>query len=62
MQEADFFAERVIVPFRDRFPEESYLYKLMSTKFDEEKSRDEIEREIANIISESSIEADNNIV
>ena len=56
------FAERVIVPFRDRFPEESYLYKLMSTKFDEEKSRDEIEREIANIISESSIEADNNIV
>lgn len=32
------------------------------TKFDEEKSRDEIEREIANIISESSIEADNNIV
>lgn len=56
------FAERVIVPFRDRFPEESYLYKLMSTKFDEEKSRDEIEREIANIISESSIEKDNNII
>lgn len=48
------FAEKIIVPFRDRFPEDSYLYKLMSTKFDEDKSRDEIEREIAAIISSSS--------
>lgn len=51
------FAEKVIVPFVDRFPEESYLYKLMSTKFDEEKSKDEIEREIAEIISEHKTEA-----
>ena len=48
------FAEKIIVPFRDRFPEDSYLYKLMSTKFDEDKSRDEIEREIAAIMSSSS--------
>lgn len=50
------FAEKVIVPFIDRFPEESYLYKLMSTKFDEEKSKDEIEREIAKIMSEYKTE------
>ena len=48
------FAEKIIVPFRDKFPEESYLYKLMSTKFDEDKSKEEIEREIAEIISSSS--------
>lgn len=48
------FAEKIIVPFRDRFPEESYLYKLMSTKFDEDKSKEEIEREIAEIISSAS--------
>jgi hypothetical protein len=30
------FAEKVIVPFIDRFPAQSYLYKLMSTKFGEE--------------------------
>ncbi len=29
------FAERVIVPFSDKFPSDSYLYKLMSTKFGE---------------------------
>lgn len=46
------FAEKVIVPFVDRFPEESYLYKLMSTKFDEDKSKDEIEREIAELMKE----------
>lgn len=51
------FAEKVIVPFIDRFPEESYLYKLMSTKFDEEKSKEEIEREIASIMSEHRTDA-----
>lgn len=45
------FAEKVIVPFIDRFPEESYLYKLMSTRFGEEKSKAEIEEEINNIMS-----------
>jgi hypothetical protein len=29
------FAEKIIVPFEDRFPEDSYLYKLMSTRFGE---------------------------
>ena len=51
------FAEKVIVPFVDRFPEESYLYKLMSTKFDEDMTKDEIEREIAQIISDNRTEA-----
>lgn len=51
------FAEKVIVPFIDRFPEESYLYKLMSTKFDEEKSKEEIEREITDIMSGYKTEA-----
>jgi len=31
------FAENTIVPFIDRFPKDSYLYTLMSTKFGEEK-------------------------
>lgn len=31
------FAGNVIVPFQDQFPEDSYLYKLMSTKFGEDK-------------------------
>ncbi|MEG0614137.1 MAG: PrgI family protein [Oscillospiraceae bacterium] len=31
------FAEKVIVPFVDKFPKDSYLYDLMSTAFDEEK-------------------------
>jgi hypothetical protein len=30
------FAEKTIVPFVDRFPPDSYLYRLMSTKFAEE--------------------------
>lgn len=50
------FAEKVIVPFVDRFPEESYLYKLMSTKFDEDKSKDEIERQIAELMEEHMVE------
>lgn len=30
------FAEKVIVPFVNQFPKDSYLYKLMSTKFGED--------------------------
>ena len=45
------FAENVIVPFIDRFPEESYLYKLMSTKFGEDMSKDEINKIIKSIIT-----------
>lgn len=44
------FAENVIVPFEDRFPEDSYLYKLMSTKFGEDMTRAEIDKEIAEIM------------
>jgi hypothetical protein len=38
------------VPFVDRFPEESYLYRLMSTKFGEEMSRDEVDARIKEIV------------
>ena len=51
------FAEKVIVPFVDRFPEESYLYKLMSTKFGEEMTRSQIDKEIADIMQHNSIQA-----
>ena len=37
------FAEKVIVPFIDRFPTKSYLYKLMSTKFGEDYTTETIE-------------------
>lgn len=37
------FAGNVIVPFKDRFPKDSYLYKLMSTKFGENLDDDEVE-------------------
>lgn len=35
------FAEKVIIPFMDRFPEDSYLYSLISTKFDEKNMTDD---------------------
>ncbi len=41
------FAEKTIVPFMDRFPNSSYLYELMSTKFGEDMSREEINMRIA---------------
>ena len=37
------FAEKVIVPFIDRFPSKSYLYKLMSTKFGEDYTTETVE-------------------
>lgn len=54
------FAEKVIVPFVDRFPEDSYLYKLMSTKFGEDKSNYEIEKEIREIMSKTKSEEPEN--
>lgn len=51
------FAEKVIVPFIDRFPEESYLYKLMSTKFGEDMSTSDIDKEIANLMQHNRIQA-----
>lgn len=50
------FAEKVIVPFVDRFPEDSYLYKLMSTKFGEEMSSNEITKQIEEIMKENQTE------
>ena len=46
------FAEKVIVPFVDRFPSESYLYRLMSTKFGEDMSQEEVQRQIREIMSD----------
>jgi hypothetical protein len=48
------FAEKVIVPFVDRFPDDSYLYKLMSTKFGEEMSDDDVARTIADIVGKGA--------
>jgi hypothetical protein len=45
------FAEKVVVPFVDRFPSDSYLYALMSTRFGEDKSKDEIDKQIQRIMS-----------
>lgn len=49
------FAEKTIVPFADQFPTDSYLYKLMSTKFGEDMSRDEINRIINSIMGEDVV-------
>lgn len=50
------FAEKVIVPFVDRFPEESYLYKLMSTKFGDDLTKEEINKIIKEIMTENKVE------
>lgn len=46
------FAEGAIVPFIDQFPTDSYLYKLMSTKFDDKMSEDEVNALINEIVEE----------
>lgn len=43
------FAEKVIIPFVDRFPIDSYLYTLMSTKFGEKTSGKDIKNLIAEL-------------
>jgi type IV secretory pathway VirB4 component len=50
------FAEKVVVPFVDRFPSDSYLYKLMSTKFGEDMSAAEIQKQIKSIMKENTVE------
>lgn len=37
------FAEKVIIPFEDKFPSDSYLYSLMSTKFGEDLSSQQVD-------------------
>jgi len=49
------FAEKVVVPFVDRFPSDSYLYKLMSTKFGEDMSSDEIQNQIKSLMIENTV-------
>lgn len=49
------FAEKVIVPVIDRFPKDSYLYKMMSTKFGEDMSKKEIEVMIKEIMEDNSV-------
>ena len=44
------FAENVIVPFADRFPSDSYLYKLMSTKFGEDMSGEERDEKLKELM------------
>lgn len=51
------FAEKVVVPFIDRFPSDSYLYKLMSTRFGEEMSAAEIQKQIKSLMKEATVEA-----
>ena len=50
------YVENVIVPFIDRFPQESYLYKLMSTKFGEDMSQSEIDKIIKEIMEDSQVD------
>lgn len=45
------YAEKVIVPFVDNFPKDSYLYKLMSTKFGETMTEEEAEKQIMAIVN-----------
>ena len=49
--------DKVIVPFRDDFPSDSYLYKLMSTKFGEDMSSQEVDRIIAEIMKSAETAA-----
>ncbi len=49
------FAEKVIVPFTDEFPQDTYLFKLMTTKFDDSLSK----ADVAKIVDEIMAEDDN---
>lgn len=48
------YAEKVLVPFEDNFPSDSYLYKLMTTKFGESMSPEEAEELIRSIMPKSA--------
>ena len=49
------FAESTIVPFEDKFPDDSYLYKLLSTKFGEgEESDRDVAAYVERMIAESN--------
>lgn len=44
------YAERAIIPFVDKFPSDSYLYRLMSTKFGEDMTQSEADELIQKIM------------
>ena len=44
------YAEKVLVPFEDDFPSDSYLYRLMTTKFGESMTSEEAENLIREIL------------
>ena len=46
------YAEQVVVPFVDEFPESSYLYKLISTKFGEDNNANDIKAFVDKLIAE----------
>ncbi len=50
------FADKVVVPFVDQFPEESYLYTLMSTKF-AEMNKNDVTALVNRLISQSEASA-----
>lgn len=50
------FAEKIVVPFVDRFPPDSYLYKLMSTKFGEDLTSNDIQNQIKSLMKENRVE------
>lgn len=49
------FAEKIIVPFTDEFPNDTYLFKLMTTKFDDGLTK----ADVARIVDEIMAEEDN---
>lgn len=51
------FAEKVIVPFTDEFPNDTYLYKLMTTKFDDGITKAEISRIIDEIMNDDEYDS-----
>ena len=50
------FAEKVVVPVVDKFPDTSYLYHMMSTAFGEDVSEEDIRREVARLQNKYHVE------
>lgn len=50
------FAEKVVVPVVDKFPDTSYLYHMMSTAFGEDVSEEDIKMEVARLQNKYHVE------
>lgn len=48
------FAGNVVVPFYDKFPTDSYLYTLISTRFGEDLTEEEISEKVSALVEKSS--------